>query len=256
MAIDPVITAQQDYNAWQASKDAATERAQVQVKYDENGNAYTSNVSNDSLTSNDFLRLMIEELKMQDPTKPMDTDRMMESQLKMSTIDTNVKMAESLEALTKAYKTSSVASAVSLMGRTIENGSVNEQTGMISAFKVQTIESLNGEVYVNAKEALGFVNPIMKMDVDENGLPISSEPLHYDEKGRLLNEDNERTGVSVKLTSLGKIDMDEDGYIFYDEAGERITDEDILRQYTVMSPQTIYSDTTTPIPINDITKVI
>ena len=36
------------------------------------GNKYTQSVSNDSLTTNDFLKLMIEELKLQDPTKPMD----------------------------------------------------------------------------------------------------------------------------------------------------------------------------------------
>ena len=40
---------------------------------DSYGNKYTQSVSNDSLTTNDFLKLMIEELKLQDPTKPMDS---------------------------------------------------------------------------------------------------------------------------------------------------------------------------------------
>ena len=36
------------------------------------GNSYTNAISNDQLTNNDFLKLMIQELKLQDPTKPMD----------------------------------------------------------------------------------------------------------------------------------------------------------------------------------------
>ncbi|MDZ7819063.1 MAG: flagellar hook capping FlgD N-terminal domain-containing protein [Aliarcobacter sp.] len=37
------------------------------------GNSYTSAISNDQLTNDDFLKLMIQELKLQDPTKPMDS---------------------------------------------------------------------------------------------------------------------------------------------------------------------------------------
>ena len=39
---------------------------------DSYGNKYTQSVSNDSLTTNDFLKLMIEELKLQDPTHLID----------------------------------------------------------------------------------------------------------------------------------------------------------------------------------------
>ena len=42
------------------------------------GNKYTQSVSNDQLTTNDFLKLMIEELKLQDPTKPMDSDNVVQ----------------------------------------------------------------------------------------------------------------------------------------------------------------------------------
>jgi len=54
---------------------------------DSYGNKYTQSVSNDSLTTNDFLKLMIEELKLQDPTKPMDSAKMLSTQMQMSTLN-------------------------------------------------------------------------------------------------------------------------------------------------------------------------
>ncbi len=54
------------------------------------GNSYTTGVSNDKLTNDDFLKLMLTELKYQDPTKPMDSASMMDSQLQMSSIETNL----------------------------------------------------------------------------------------------------------------------------------------------------------------------
>ena len=37
------------------------------------GNSYTTAISNDKLTNDDFLKLLLEEMKMQDPTNPMDS---------------------------------------------------------------------------------------------------------------------------------------------------------------------------------------
>ena len=53
------------------------------------GNSYTSAISNDQLTNDDFLKLMIQELKLQDPTKPMDSQKMLSTQMQMSAMNTN-----------------------------------------------------------------------------------------------------------------------------------------------------------------------
>ena len=75
------------------------------------GNSITTAVSNDKLTNDDFLKLLLEEMKMQDPTKPMDSTALMDSQLKMSTIEANNDMSASLAALTKSYAASSLSTA-------------------------------------------------------------------------------------------------------------------------------------------------
>ncbi|PKN14930.1 MAG: hypothetical protein CVU67_03090, partial [Deltaproteobacteria bacterium HGW-Deltaproteobacteria-24] len=58
----------------------AVDNVQVNTVVDASGNTYTSAVSNDKLTNSDFLKLMLEELKLQDPTKPMDSSQMMQNQ--------------------------------------------------------------------------------------------------------------------------------------------------------------------------------
>ena len=47
----------------------AVENVQVNTSTGIDGSSYTSSISNDQLTNADFLKLMIEELKMQDSNK-------------------------------------------------------------------------------------------------------------------------------------------------------------------------------------------
>ena len=70
---------------------------------DSYGNKYTQSVSNDSLTTNDFLKLMIEELKLQDPTKPMDSSKMLSTQMQMSTLNANMEMIKALQSIQTAF---------------------------------------------------------------------------------------------------------------------------------------------------------
>jgi flagellar basal-body rod modification protein FlgD len=90
---------------------------------DASGNTYTTSVSNDSLTTNDFLKLMIEQLKLQDPTKPYDSAKMLETQMQMSTLNANMQMISTLESISTAFQQTSVTNAAGLIGKTIEDGS-------------------------------------------------------------------------------------------------------------------------------------
>ena len=161
------------------------------------GNKYTQSVSNDSLTTNDFLKLMIEELKLQDPTKPMDSAKMLSTQMQMSTLNTNMEMIKALQSIQTAFTQSSLSTATGVIGKNIENGSTNKD-GALKAFTVESIENVDGEIQVVAREWLYLHNGISLKDGDE--LKVAN----YDETGNLIDEKGEKTGQTLVLESLGK----------------------------------------------------
>ena len=133
------------------------------------GNSYTTSVSNDKLTNDDFLKLLLEEMKMQDPTKPMDTQKMMDSQLQMSTIEANVQMSKSMKALQQSYANSALATSANIIGHTVEDGSINDK-GIQNSFLVKSVENRDGEIFL-----VGYAIT----SVDENGNATYSTEKSY-----------------------------------------------------------------------------
>ena len=164
---------------------------------DSYGNKYTQSVSNDSLTTNDFLKLMIEELKLQDPTKPMDSAKVLSNQMQMSTLNANMEMIKALQSIQTAFTQSSLSTATGVIGKNIENGSTNKD-GALKAFTVESIENVDGEIQVVAREWLYLHNGISLKDGDE------LKAANYDETGNLYDEKGEKTGQTIVLESLGK----------------------------------------------------
>ncbi|HRG60886.1 MAG TPA: flagellar hook capping FlgD N-terminal domain-containing protein, partial [Aliarcobacter cryaerophilus] len=120
---------------------------------DSYGNKYTQSVSNDSLTTNDFLKLMIEELKLQDPTKPMDSAKMLSTQMQMSTLNANMEMIKALQSIQTAFTQSSLSTATGIIGKNVENGQVRTD-GISKAFEIQSIENVDGEIMAIGRELL------------------------------------------------------------------------------------------------------
>ena len=118
---------------------------------DSYGNKYTQSVSNDQLTTNDFLKLMIEELKLQDPTKPMDSSKMLTTQMQMSTLNANMEMIKALQSIQTAFTQSSLSTATGVIGRIVENGSTNSD-GESKKYIINSIEVKDGEAIVVAYE--------------------------------------------------------------------------------------------------------
>ena len=133
---------------------------------DSYGNKYTQSVSNDSLTTNDFLKLMIEELKLQDPTKPMDSAKMLSTQMQMSTLNANMEMIKALQSIQTAFTQSSLSTATGVIGKNVENGSTRSD-GSLKPFTIESIENIDGEIQVVAREWLYLHNGISLKDGDE-----------------------------------------------------------------------------------------
>ncbi|WNL12803.1 flagellar hook assembly protein FlgD [Aliarcobacter cryaerophilus] len=212
---------------------------------DSYGNKYTQSVSNDSLTTNDFLKLMIEELKLQDPTKPMDSAKMLSTQMQMSTLNANMEMIKALQSIQTAFTQSSLSTATGVIGKNIENGSTNKD-GALKAFTVESIENVDGEIQVVAREWLYLHNGISLKDGDE------LKAANYDETGNLFDEKGEKTGQTIVLESLGKPLVKDGKLVVKDADGNEVSDH----KYVASGKSTVVvSDEIVSMPFSSITKI-
>jgi len=209
------------------------------------GNCYTTKISNDQLTNDDFLKLMIQELKLQDPTKPMDSAKMLSTQMQMSTLNANMEMIKALQSIQTAFTQSSLSTATGVIGKNIENGSTNKD-GALKAFTVESIENVDGEIQVVAREWLYLHNGISYKDGDE------LKAANYDEAGNLYNEKGEKTGQTIVLESLGKPLVKDGKLVVKDADGNEVADH----KYVASGKSTlILSSETTTFPFSSITRI-
>ncbi|MCJ8327056.1 MAG: flagellar biosynthesis protein FlgD [Campylobacterales bacterium] len=223
-----------------------TDTLKVQTKDDAYGNSYTTNISNDKLTNQDFLKLLLEEMKMQDPTKPMDSNKMLDSQMQMSSIDTNMQLAKSMEALKISYAQSSLSTAANVIGKNIEDGNMSDQ-GYNKTYTVMSVENKEGEIFVRAQELL-FLEDNVK-DKDGN-------KINYDLSGYILDSNGKKTGNMIALTNPGQIALDSNNkVIVIDREGKIIEDDDKFVFELTGDRTKVYSDEITTIPFNAVTKI-
>ena len=212
---------------------------------DSYGNKYTQSVSNDSLTTNDFLKLMIEELKLQDPTKPMDSAKMLSTQMQMSTLNTNMEMIKALQSIQTAFSQSSLSTATGVIGKNVENGSTRSD-GSLKPFTIKSIENIDGEIQVVAREWLYLHNGIAYKDGDE------VKAAEYDEVGNLYNEKGEKTGQTIVLESLGKPLVKDGKLVVKDADGNELADHKYVASG---KSNVVVSSETTTFPFSSITKI-
>lgn len=209
------------------------------------GNKYTQSVSNDSLTTNDFLKLMIEELKLQDPTKPMDSAKMLSTQMQMSTLNANMEMIKALQSIQTAFTQSSLSTATGVIGKNVENGSTRSD-GSLKPFTIESIENIDGQIMAVGREWLYMHNGIAFKDGDD------IKAAEYDEVGNLYNEKGEKTGQTIVLESLGKPLVKDGKLVVKDADGNEVADH----KYVASGKSTlILSSETTTFPFSSITRI-
>ena len=247
MATDVIAKADADYQAWQTTKNAAADRAVTQSKTGIDGNSYTTKVSNDKLTNDDFLRLMLEEMKMQDPTKPMDSAALMDSQLKMSTIESNQDMAKAMTTMQSAYANSALSTAANMIGHVVEDGQIGS-TGVSKEYKVKTVENQNGELYLTAYEITGVRDSLINNDTEKY--------VTYDTTTGTIQESGENTPYSVVFDSKGRFELNADGSIkLVNSDGNVVTDNTITQRYTSSTPYYTYSQESTRLSMSNVVAV-
>ena len=253
----------------------AVDNVQTASATDTLGNTYTTGVQNDKLTNDDFLKLMLTEMKYQDPTKTMDTQQIMDSQLKMSALETNTEMAEAMKSLEKTFTQSSMGNAINYMGKKIDavvdfpqkdssGNIVKDSEGNVlfekirAPFKVTTVEVFDGEVKLNAQEYLGDEDLIRNQQ--------DNQAVRYDgDTGQIQNWDGTMSDHYVKLNDEGRFDMASGHMVVTDENGTEIfpsytPDPEGNPDFTTYlygygGEQEMYNPTTTTLNYDDVVKI-
>ena len=213
------------------------------------GNLYTNNVSNDQLSTNDFLKLMIEELKLQDPTKPMDSAKMLQTQMQMSTLNSNLSMVKTLESIQKAFTQSSISTATGVIGKHVENGSVAEDGVTNKAFIVRSIENIDGDIRATVQRMLYLEQIVTIPDPNDD---TKTQTVNYDAAGYIYDENGKKTGQKIALSNPGTPLVKDGNLVILDEEGVEIKDHKFKSSGQSMP---VYSDATEQISFSSITKI-
>lgn len=208
------------------------------------GNSYTNSISNDKLTNDDFLKLMIEEMKMQDPTKPMDSKELMNSQLQMSSIQANTDMSKAMLSLQSSYANASLSTSAAMIGHVVENGTIGDD-GLLKSFQVNSVESKDGELSLNVREMTGIVDGLKDSE--------TGEVVKYDSLGVLSNNSD----IKVVLDPQNRFTFNEDGTIKLANVSDNevITDQNIINKYAYAGYKPQYSENIENISMASVTKI-
>lgn len=221
---------------------------QVNTNVGIDGNSYTSAISNDQLTNDDFLKLMIQELKLQDPTKPMDSARMLSTQMQMSTISMNQEMIKAMQSIQTTFSQTALSNATSVIGKNIEDGNIGAN-GVTKAYTVTSVENIDGEVYVKAREILYLEDKVVLEDPKDS---TKNQTINYNVNGEILDDKGNKTGNKVVLTSPG-VPLVSDGKLtILNSDNKKITDHN-YKLAGVTLP--VYSDKLSSLPFSSIKKI-
>ena len=221
---------------------------EVNSKVGIDGNSYTTAISNDKLTNEDFLKLMIQQLKLQDPTKPMDSASMLSSQMQMSSIDTNQEMIKAMQGMQTAFTQSSLSNASGIIGKNIEDGNIGAD-GVSKAYTVRSVENVDSVIQVKAQEILYLEDRVIIPDSTD---PTKNQVVNYNAAGEILDDKGVKTGNKIVLSKPGQPVISDGKLTILDENNKIITDH----KYTLAGVSSaIYSEQLTTLPFSKITKI-
>jgi flagellar basal-body rod modification protein FlgD len=210
------------------------------------GNSYTTAISNDKLTNDDFLKLLLEQMKQQDPTKPQDTTAIMDSQLKMSTIQSNSDMSTAMAALQASYANSALSTAANLIGKIVEDGSV-DKAGLVKSYEVQTVENVDGELYLNALQLTGYADRLYDT--------TTKAYAKYDSNGYILDSTGAKTAIQIQMKDGRFVPSSTGGITLLDANGKIITDAATVAKYVTDGASVTYASSPTKILVSSIKEI-
>lgn len=119
--------------------------------------ASSSTNPNSKLGKDDFMKLLLLELKYQDPTSPMDSEKILSQTSQLATLESTENTTKALTTLATALSTSAQYSGIAAIGKIADTGS--------NAVVCTKGETTNFELYLPTAATSGKVNI---MDVNGN----------------------------------------------------------------------------------------
>ncbi|KGX93169.1 flagellar basal body rod modification protein FlgD [Pontibacillus halophilus JSM 076056 = DSM 19796] len=127
----------------------------------------TSQTSTKSVSSNmasgldkdEFLNLLLTELKNQDPTSPMDTNKFVDQMATFSQLEQSMNMASSIERLVQSQSYQSVAQYSSMLGNTVQyNERDGEGNTTVASGIVQAVSKKEDQIYFELENGAKIVS--------------------------------------------------------------------------------------------------
>ncbi len=233
------------------------------------GNTYTTAVSNDQLESEDFITLMLTELKLQDPTSTVDSSTMMETQLQLASLEASTATVDAMESLQTSFQQSALSSSSSLIGNIIENGETDDE-GNAKQYKVSSVAMNDGEISITAYELSNYYDvysfdevsdtseivdstnedsSITVTNGDGNSYTFSTYNKSYED---LATEISQTSGITASMAqnTSGNYQL----VVSVSGGSSTVSQNDLKLSYS-QSNATSYSSEATTISYDNITKI-
>ena len=169
------------------------------------------NNPNSQLDKDAFMKLFLKQLEMQDPTQPMDTDKMLDQTAQMSTMEMNTNMQQTIQTLSNTLTSTNKLNTISAIGKMGDTGNryINvtddDESKSFDLYFGDDIESGN----VTIKDKSGNIIKTLSLDSHSKGVLNFDWDLKDDNGQRVKSDTYEVTAEytssdgSSHKTSLG-----------------------------------------------------
>jgi flagellar basal-body rod modification protein FlgD len=196
---------------------------------------------NSQLDKDAFMQLFLKELEMQDPTDPMDTEKMLEQTAYLGTMEMNMNMQNTLDELKNTLIQSQEMSAISAIGKIGDTGeryinvTENDTSKSFELYFGDDISS--GTVYI--KDKLGNIVKSFPLEAHTKGILSFDWDLTDDNGNRVENTTYEVTAEftspdgSTHTTALGAYPIESikrDNGILYAKLGSNYYPFDAIKE--------------------------
>lgn len=154
-----------------------------------------------ALGKDDFMALLLVEMQHQDPTDPMDTEKVLAQTTQLATLESSENTNNALESLAAQLGSTQQFSTISAIGKTADLGSnaVAYDTGSTSTFEVYFPEAIkDGNVEILDTEG----NILSRIPVEEN----AAGTYQFDWDGKLADGSVAESGVYYVTASYNNPD--------------------------------------------------